>query len=877
MLKRLKKAPKTPSPVKSPETPYEEPKTDPFNTPPPKPDDPYSKPPPVKASSPPRKMYQWEGIPVFKTPLNISTVLDNKDLETAYEGVALQAAQDALQMHKMGSGVDFINLIRDNLEKVSSMKSRAQGANIDMLPHNRIRALVDNVNPIYYTNTKGMETALDAVVAEMNKIIGVVPQEKGVKIATTVLNEGAWQVALYSKETISQLLNTCKMMYYNKEEIDNIKYLREDGAEYVRLETSTGEKRIELNTAIKTRKIPEKEGGGEEPILKATYSMVPVFDLWWNHPKKRVYSRMQYKPTSKPLADPTVLNTYTGSDPCFSRWAVAGYTNWKLVYRILAHIRFCFCDSDEEFAHLFADEVMRASHPGTMLEKITLITGEQGSGKSLFFLAISILIHGKANYAIVHDIEDVFGKYNALAMNKVCVAVEDASNMNDPAQKARMKNVITSGQARQRAMYADTTTAENHVNILLNSNRPDVIPVEKDERRVNHYTAMYDSIQDHFWLKILCGEKNKYFATLVQTTYANKCEVLKTYYNLLYNMPLYLKKEDGTLYDMRRKFRVPIITRALVEQKIQNLDTVPKFVLWMLTHKNNNTNYVHDGTGGEYAKWQPFVLLEDLYESYRLWCDKVAQIPKQEKIKTIISSVEVFKKPLLDICPPGSNQLQKCKVTSRQGIRFFFDSDDQEEDVRRAQISINNWWESFERYMPGVIRYLKDGILDKSHVQQRKEYLDTVDFNAFLPIPRCMTDEFGTPIVDLLESYRLPLYNQDQFDAKFKMSNQGDSYSVPYVDQATVEEYDMRTTFLQTMTPDEKRMYSKWSKDGKITAENSPFMRRVSEALGLNLVFEDDFACVDEPAPTKRTVSQAENLTPEKALKVRVTVGGVPV
>ena len=280
-------------------------------------------------------------------------------------------------------------------------------------------------------------------------------------------------------------------------------------------------------------------------------------------------------------------------------------------------------------------------------------------------------IHGKTNYVHVYDVEDILGKYNTLVTDKRVAALEDATSLSGVDQKGKLKNITTGPISRVRKMYSDTVNGKNYINLFVTSNVDNVLAPEKDERRQNHYKAMYDAVAKNPKVVALCGNnKNNYFARLVISALGNDCAGLKTYYNLLYNLPLFMKdKKHNTITNMRDNYRKIIVTRALVEQKIENLAIMARFVLNMLqTMSNHYLSTSRVIYNGKLVNWGPMSTKDDLYQTYTYWY-KSSDFDKKDK-NNKKHTFEGFCSELLNFCPHGRNNFVTLP-TRQMGLIFY--------------------------------------------------------------------------------------------------------------------------------------------------------------------------------------------------------------
>ena len=471
------------------------------------------------------------------------------------------------------------------------------------------------------------------------------------------------------------------------------------------------------------------------------------------------------------------------------------------------------------------------------------------------------------NYVHVYDVEDILGKYNSLVTDKRIVALEDATSLSGIDAKGKLKNVVTAGISRIRKMYSDTMNGKSYHNLFVTANVDNVLAPERDERRQNHFKSMYDAVAHHPKVQLKCGRnKNDYFAKLAISAFGDDATGLKTYYNLLYNLPLFIKdKKTNTIVNMRDNYRKCIVTRALVEQKIENLPTIARYVLHMLEDMSNN--YLSASRvfyEGKLVNWTPMVSKDDLYQTYTDWY-RNSDFDKKDKANKKLT-IEGFCSEFLNFCPHGRNSYTMLP-TSHSGMIFYTGFLEQA-NITAIMLSIDNWWESFDRYMPGAhmlrprittnpdgsFKEMSPALMSTAHSKQRFDYISSINFRGQVaPMPDIFVDQKGVPISKHLNDGTLPIMNDEEFIAKYRMRAESE-HDLPVMSDDTLQSFQQRELFLNTMTEEEEDAYMNWFDTKTITKENTSIMRRVSDMLGLNLVFEDDPAYVDVFPPAKRDV-----------------------
>lgn len=376
------------------------------------------------------------------------------------------------------------------------------------------------------------------------------------------------------------------------------------------IEKATGAKKQKKDTApandnnnnTNTNKDEAEEGDEEdEEMFKLPKSPIDFFDLWLSHPNRRLYNneRMAPYPDKHPKAAMShELNTFTGfaikkedvSDKCFF--------NYSYIRDLLNHLRYSWCDTDEQFRYLLswcAHVVQRPwEKPGTSI----MVAGEQGTGKSWFW-GLMLRIIGDAHAIQVQDMRAVMGEFNEVLTNKILVFMDEC-NIKNNQELAAMKNYITGEKLSLHAKFQDHVNEDSfHRFVAATNELKKFMPAEAKDRRVFALHSKIRELLRHRLFQHSFREEKDYFDNLIISVLkSKKCEVtgdrnkksipefgLKVFANLLYNWPL-----DGYV-DATGKEHPPFDPRKIPEsplmakQKVESMSPLEKFWLDKLCDK----------------------------------------------------------------------------------------------------------------------------------------------------------------------------------------------------------------------------------------------------------------------------------------------------
>jgi hypothetical protein len=203
--------------------------------------------------------------------------------------------------------------------------------------------------------------------------------------------------------------------------------------------------------------------------------------LWAEWPHRRMAEGMVYDP-AKPQMTGGCVNTWKG-------WGVeprqGPVQKWLEVIKSV--------DGWEWFLRWLAFPIQ---NPGVkMFTSVLLWSLEQGTGKT-FIGNVMRDIYGDNSVEIgsgaLHDDSYVWLK------NKQFVLAEEVSYSGVRADNGRLKNLITGERVLVNEKYVPQYELSNRANILFTSNRPDALPLDRDDRRI-FVATMSKKRPDEFW------------------------------------------------------------------------------------------------------------------------------------------------------------------------------------------------------------------------------------------------------------------------------------------------------------------------------------------------------------------------------------------
>jgi len=256
--------------------------------------------------------------------------------------------------------------------------------------------------------------------------------------------------------------------------------------------------------------------------------------------------------------------------------------NCELLLDLLDHM----CSDDEVFKWVLKWLAYPLQHPGAKMRTCLVIHGPQGTGKNLFFECI-MAIYGK--YGRIIDQAAIEDKFNDWASKKLFLIADEVVARSDLYHvKNKLKAFITGEWIRINPKNMGAYEEKNHVNVVFLSNERLPTVLEEDDRR---HAVIWtpDKLDKDFYAEVARAIQNGAIAAL---------------HDYLLNLPL------GDFNEHSK----PIMNDAKRELIELGKDPILRFFdQWI----SGDLDYIH---------LMP-VLSEDLYELYRIWCNKQGSKP----------------------------------------------------------------------------------------------------------------------------------------------------------------------------------------------------------------------------------------------------------
>jgi len=272
-----------------------------------------------------------------------------------------------------------------------------------------------------------------------------------------------------------------------------------------------------------------------------------VASIWLKHPQRRSYEDVLFDPSEK-----------INNEKYYNLWQGFSFTPDKTTTcdLFLSHLKNIVCLKDEEhykwLLGWMADIVQNPSEkPGTAV----VLRGSKGTGKSLIGQYFGGLF-GK-HFFTASQSKHLFGNFNAHLEYCIFLLAEEAFWAGTKEGEGVLKELITGPKLMIEQKGIDVRQAKNHVRLMITSNEDWVVPASELERRFFVLDLSNEHVQDP-----------KYFSPIWN-------EMENGGRSALLNFLLDYKYEEINL-------RKPPITEGLMEQQIEGLDSLGKFLFTCL-------------------------------------------------------------------------------------------------------------------------------------------------------------------------------------------------------------------------------------------------------------------------------------------------------
>ena len=319
---------------------------------------------------------------------------------------------------------------------------------------------------------------------------------------------------------------------------------------------------------------------------------IPLGKAWISWPLRNQFEGVTFDPER---VQEKKLNLWTG-------WGLepSAKGSWKLLDELISEV---LCDGDARVYEYVMNWIRHMfQHPGSQAETALVFRGDLGTGKGTLGTLLTMLC-GRHALAIA-SAQSLTGRFNAHLQDTVFLFGDEAIKPYDKESESRLKHIITEPHISYEGKGRDIVTGKNCLHIMLASNEDWVIPAAINERRflVSDVNRNWQVDQKNQF----CDNKARFIA-LRKELYANDNAGAKRFLFDMLSQPL----PAG----WHPRYNIPT-TKALVNQKLQNLNPLERFFFNALT----DGGLPFQVMGGPWHKKPVRFFVSDFRTEFAAWC-----------------------------------------------------------------------------------------------------------------------------------------------------------------------------------------------------------------------------------------------------------------
>lgn len=295
-------------------------------------------------------------------------------------------------------------------------------------------------------------------------------------------------------------------------------------------------------------------------------------EVWLEHEDRRTYSDIIFDPSE--TLDKDAFNLWRGFSVQPSEEGSCD--------KFLEHLHQVICKGDqghyEWFLAWLADIVQ---NPGEKPGTAVAIRGAQGTGKSTVGQYFGDIL--KRHFLTVNNPKHGLGTFNAHLAAKILVMFEEAFWAGDKVSEGVLKDMITNDRMNMERKGVDVVEVKNCMRIIATSNSSWMIPAAIDDRRFFVLSTSDKHAKDTAYFSALQQEREN----------GGPARLLR-----------YLLDLDISQVDLRNAPQ----TDALIEQKLQTMDMVGKFLFECLSYSRLYPQGTH---------WPKYIETQHLFRFFK--------------------------------------------------------------------------------------------------------------------------------------------------------------------------------------------------------------------------------------------------------------------
>lgn len=204
-----------------------------------------------------------------------------------------------------------------------------------------------------------------------------------------------------------------------------------------------------------------------------------IFNKWIQDVDKREYQCSDFIPyCTEDTSPPHVFNTFTGYAINQNKgvYDEVSTENFDKLLMNLAN------NNKEMYDYLWRYTCYMIQNPTQCTRVFIVFKGLEGSGKDSYFSAIHKII-GQQHYSSVDNLEALFGNYNSILKDKICLSINEMTGKQGIDYEEKIKAQATAPENYINGKYEKPFYQTNSCHLFMNSNHDAPVNLSITDRR----------------------------------------------------------------------------------------------------------------------------------------------------------------------------------------------------------------------------------------------------------------------------------------------------------------------------------------------------------------------------------------------------------
>ena len=312
---------------------------------------------------------------------------------------------------------------------------------------------------------------------------------------------------------------------------------------------------------------------------------IKPFDVWNENIRRKKIKAIVMKPDNN--IKNNELNLWKGL-----KYKNTGDYDIKKIQHILDHIKKVWANNDDElYVYIISWFSRILQEPHNKNQTCIALHSKEGVGKSIILELFGKII-GSDYYMECNDMDKIFGRFNASAINKLLIDFNETAWGGNKKMKGKFKSFITDSTIEIEKKGKDPLIIDSNANCVISTNEDWIADVKKDNRRFLFIECNNDI------LKLSDDEADEYFEPIYE--FEDIQDLANYFYN--YDISNYKPKK---IKELNKK------SDLYQSQIIQSADSLEQFLYLIIEKDIDLEDYTHDNGEIKISK-------EKFYELYMI-------------------------------------------------------------------------------------------------------------------------------------------------------------------------------------------------------------------------------------------------------------------